>query len=141
MLAVAMWGRYNWIANYYIDFKGAILNPSEHKRIPMIERHDFPMLLKAANQSQVYQITPPAKLNTCYQTVIILSKEGFVSQFGILEGEFKDQKRFFWNANSGTVNVDATLANDIEKALEPIIAQRRSKDCLINCFLIRRFSV
>ena len=50
-LAIASWGKYEHITNYYVDFTFNIADPLNHKRKPLVDVNDFDTLLNDANTS------------------------------------------------------------------------------------------
>jgi uncharacterized protein YegL len=124
LLALALWGYYDGIENFYTDFRGSIDDPISHRRTAIPGHRQFSQLLMAANASQNYQLKPPKALDEALYNCITLSADGYVSQFGTADGEFKDAKKHMWNAVSGTVILDAEPGDDIAKALESIKKRR-----------------
>lgn len=124
LLALALWGFYDEIENFYVDFRGNIDDPLKHRRTPGITNRQFFHLLKTANESNNYRLIAPKNLDETYGPAITLSADGYVSEFGTAYGEFKDQKKHTWNAISGTEILESEPGNNILEALKPIMKQR-----------------
>ncbi|KAH0538551.1 hypothetical protein FGG08_004884 [Glutinoglossum americanum] len=123
LLALAMWGRYNGIEDYYIDFRDAIDRPLDHKRTPICK--EFSLLLASANANQRFRMTAPNDLDETFGTAITLSKEGYVSIYGMNAGYFKDLQPSTWNAITGTDLLDTNPGQSLLQTLQPVIKQRK----------------
>jgi hypothetical protein len=127
VLARSLWGRYDVVENYYVDFGGNIEHPFEDKRTPIKHRKQFDALLKSTNNSRLYQMTAPTQLDDKFNTGITISKDGFVSEHGTSEGDFKEYKKYIWNAISGIDIQDMESGQSILQALQPVIKQRKAE--------------
>jgi hypothetical protein len=124
LLALALWGFYDGIENFYVDFRGNIDDPLKHRRTPGITHRQFFRLLKTANESDNYRLVAPKSLDDIYGPAITLSANGYVSEFGTSYGDFKDQRKHTWNAISGIDILESEPGSKILEALEPIMKQR-----------------
>jgi hypothetical protein len=127
LLALAFWGRYSSIENYYVDFRDSLDDYMKHRRTPLPSLRGFEALLKSANGSKLYRIVSPKNLDEAYGTVITMSEDGFVSQYGTSQGDFKEVIKYTWNAQSGIAHLDASSGESILSKLEPIIKSRALK--------------
>jgi len=124
LLALALWGFYDGIENFYVDFRGNIDDPLKHRRTPSITHGQFFRLLKTANESDNYRLVAPKNLDGIYGPAITLSADGFVSEFGTSYGDFKEQRKHTWNAISGIDILESEPGSNILEALKPIMQQR-----------------
>jgi hypothetical protein len=125
LLALAMWGRYNELEDYYVDFRDSIDRPFDHRRTPTVDYKEFHRLLTAANASPQFRMTAPKDLDTTFTNAITLSEKGYVSIYHMNVGYFKDLQPSTWNAITGTDILDTNPGQTILRALEPIMKQRK----------------
>ena len=126
MIALALWGQYSAIENFHIDFQGNFDNPVTHHRTPRPVHREFQGLLKMANESSWFKMVPPKSLDSTFSNCITLSKDGYVSQFGMSTGDFKDMKKYLWNVISDVTILDAAPGDEIQTALQSIIPGRKA---------------
>ncbi|OAL43298.1 vWA-like protein, partial [Pyrenochaeta sp. DS3sAY3a] len=69
----------------------------------------------------------PKAIDEPYSHGITLSREGYVSKFGFLEGEIKEDKKSLWNAITDARIEDAEPGDEIIRALMPIKAKRKEE--------------
>jgi ubiquitin-conjugating enzyme/von Willebrand factor type A domain-containing protein len=131
VIALALWGYYSATENFYVDFRGVIKDPLRHIRASRPVHREFPSLLKMANESPCFKMVSPQDLDETFETTAItLSKDGFVSQFGIgiSRNEFKgsEVQRHLWNIVSGTTIFDSAPGAEIHINLKRLIDERKS---------------
>jgi len=124
-ITLALWGHYSAIENFYVDFQGNFDNPFAHDRTPRPWHREFQSLLKMANESSCFKMVPPKSLDSTFSNCITLSKDGYVSQFG-MSPDFKDMKKYLWNVISDVVILNAAPGDEIHTALQQIIPGRKA---------------
>ena len=127
VLALAVWGNYDFITNFYVDFRDNIEKPLGDRRIPLIGPSRFSELLVKANNCNLFRMIPPKDLDGRTSTGITLCKEGFVSLFSINYGQFKDVHSSLENAITGTQTLKADFGDTLLEALQPIITRRKAE--------------
>jgi hypothetical protein len=83
LLAMAMWGTYDHVTNYYVDFRENIEDPLSHRRTPLVDAADFESLILVANRSPRFLMLSPLELTDRRAQGITLCKEGYVSLYSI----------------------------------------------------------
>lgn len=125
LLALALWGNYDFVSNYYVDFRDNIANPFEHRRIPLADWSDFGRLLVEANKCDRFRMIPPMSLDDNPPPGITLCSQGYVSTYRRDVGHFKDVQSTLENAITGVEVLKSEPGKSICQALEPIIQQRK----------------
>lgn len=127
LLALAVWGNYDFITNFYVDFRDNIEKPLGHRRIPLIRLSQFSELLIKANNCDLFRMIPPKHLDGRILPGITLCKEGFVSLFSANFGQFKDVHSSLENAITGMQTLTGNSGDALLESLQPIITRRKAE--------------
>lgn len=126
LLALAQWGSYDAVNNYYIEWPKGLERYPEHERFPLLKPSDFGNLLTATNRSEAFKLVGPHQLGKAIVPVISLNKDGYVAVYdlqGLGCGEFYPT---IWNVISGQESLSGTDPGQfLAQKLQTIIAQRK----------------
>lgn len=126
LLALAQWGAYDVVGNYYIDWPSGLGRHFEHDRFPLLDPSDFNNLLTSTNRSDPFKLVGPHQLGKAILPAISLNKDGYVAIYdlkGVSCGEFYPT---IWNIMSGQESLSSTDPGQfLAQKLQGIIALRK----------------
>lgn len=126
LLALAQWGCYDAVNNYYVEWPKGLERYPEHERFPLLDPGNFNNLLTATNRSEAFKLVGPHQLGKAIVPVISLNKDGYVAVYdlqGLGCGEFYPT---IWNVISGQESLSGTDPGQfLAQKLQTIIAQRK----------------
>jgi ubiquitin-conjugating enzyme/von Willebrand factor type A domain-containing protein len=129
LLALVLWGHYSELGNYYIDFTNAVERPVEHQRTPLPTKLGFPVLLREANKSAIFQIVSPENLNETNKTVITVNDKGLLCESGTNRGRYELTGKttmgqgYQFDTFEGFTNIERGTSRTISDQLRQLIEE------------------
>ncbi|KAH0543131.1 hypothetical protein FGG08_002557 [Glutinoglossum americanum] len=123
-LALAKWGRYDSVADYYFYRPGY---PSEEYTYPL-QQESFLAFLDSANRVEKFKVIGPQQLGILQPPCITLNRDGYVSVYNPKSIPCGEVYPSIWNAISG----EQSLAGEdpgqsLLQILQPIIKKRQKE--------------
>lgn len=130
LLALAQWGSYGVISNYYVDWPLGSERHSEQDRFPLLDPSDFNNLLTATNRSDAFKLAGPHQLKKAIVPIISLNKDGYVAIYDFNSRVCGEVYPTIWNIISGEESLSSTDPGQfLAQKLQTIIAQRKKMHC------------
>lgn len=126
LLAMAQWGCYDAINNYYVDWPAGSENHSKQSRLPLLDPSDFNNLLISTNRSDTFKLIGPHELGRAIPPVISLNKDGYVSIYDLQSQECGEYYPTTWNVITETESLSSTDPGQfLAQKLQTVVVQRK----------------